>query len=160
MGYLYQDDELIGMLVTMVTGRQNEGISLEQILAESGMAGVSIYSRVETRAKVLYCLGLALTPHGQLEDALVDFIADHVVFRWSELRYRFKSDAELEIEALLHQLNYTSRYMEQEQEYVWAPKRMWATTINKLLQGRQPLGDQAYFEYLSNKLSRRAHYAL
>ncbi|WP_281561155.1 hypothetical protein [Thalassomonas sp. RHCl1] len=141
-------DELIKVLVNIVTSELGQGKTLERILNESGMAGVSIYSRVEIRARVLYQLGEKGTSSEQLTAALAGFIAAYPVFRWSELRYRFNSNIEHEIEAILHRLKYTSRYLEQEQEYVWAPKRMWTATVKKYLQQRVPLGDPAYFDFL------------
>ncbi|WDE12019.1 hypothetical protein [Thalassomonas haliotis] len=143
-------EELIKVLVNMVTGKLHQGKTLERILSESGMAGVSIYSRVEIRARVLYQLGERGTSSEQLTAALAGFIAAYPVFRWSELRYRFTSNIEHEIEAVLHRLKYTSRYLEQEQEYVWAPKRMWTTRVKKSLQQRTQLGDPAYFDFLCN----------
>ncbi|WDE09007.1 hypothetical protein SG34_029955 [Thalassomonas viridans] len=151
MGNLNNHDDVTGTLAAFVIGRQNEGLSLERILSESGMAGISIYSRGETRARVLYRLGVGITPTELLEPALEDFVSLYPVFRWSELRYRFKSDPEQEIEAILHRLTYASRYIEQEQQYVWAPKNMWTIAVKKHLRHREPLGDQKYFDYLLNR---------
>lgn len=156
----YNGDELTAALVHMVKVRESEGISIERILNESGIAGGSIYSRVETRARVLYRLGIGVAPDRLLEKAICYFIADQPVFRWSELRHHFQSNMEQEIEAILYKLKYSSRYLAQEGEYVWAPKRMWSITVKRHLRRRAPLGDQVLFDYLTYKPPEKAHHEL
>lgn len=154
----YKEKTLTDALVRVVNNRKAEGIPVDQILNESGItrsSGISVYHMVETRALVLYALGM--NRHDTLlRQAVINFIADYPVFRWTELRCNIKSDPEQEIEAILHKLKYKSRMMEVdgEWEYIWSPRWLWTRTIIKRLGRQKRVGDTAFFKFLTYKPQR------
>ena len=145
------NSELINNLTAIVLQEQikQPWLTIEVILNDAGVYGVSAGAMVEVRAAVYYRLGRGLTAPAQLEDALACFIFDHPVFRWSELRFYFKGDPKAELKKLLKTFKYRCRYISDQEESVWAPARMWRFTIKHQLANRTKAGDKEYFDYLN-----------
>ena len=155
----YKEKDIISALVSVVQNRKKEAIAIEQVLNEAGInqsAGLSIHNMLEVRAKVLYALNISRYPPDLLKSSIIYFIADHPVFRWSELRYFFKTDSENNIEMILNELKYMSRALEidGELEFVWSPRWLWTRTVRKKLDSRKRVGEPAFFEFLNYKPKR------
>lgn len=142
--------ELTNYLVTRVLLEQvkQPWLSIEEILNGAGVYGLSIGAMVEIRAAVYYRLGRGLTPPGELAQALSNFIFDHPVFRWSELRFYFQGDPKSDIKKLLKEHRYTCSYITELEEFVWAPVRMWHVTVRHQLSRRNKAGSKEYFDFL------------
>ncbi|WP_281559965.1 hypothetical protein [Thalassomonas sp. RHCl1] len=156
-GAAFKEKDLTSALVRVVKSSvtDSDAISvpcIEQIISKAGItrsSGINVYHLVEARALVLYEFKLDRYD-AELKTALLYFIADYPVFRWSELRYFF-SDPEIEIESILHELKYISRELEVdgELEYVWSPRWLWTKTVLKRLANRNRAGDPSFFEFLN-----------
>ncbi|WDE13501.1 hypothetical protein [Thalassomonas haliotis] len=153
----YKEKLLTAALVRIVNNRKGEGISIEQILNESGISRtsvISVYDMVEVRALVLYALDIDRCDT-QLREVIIYFIAKYPVFRWSELRYQI-SDPEKAIEAILHELKYVSLLLEIDgkMEFVCASRWITIRTARKQLAHRDRVGDTAFYEFLNYKTQR------
>ncbi|WDE06651.1 hypothetical protein SG34_007020 [Thalassomonas viridans] len=164
-GTAFKEKDLTSALVRIVKSSvaTDGAISvsyIERTINQAGITrspGISVYHMVEARALVLYAFNLDRYDT-ELKTALIYFIADYPVFRWSELRYFF-SDPEKEIERVLHELKYTSRELEVdgEPEYVWSPRWLRTRTILKRLACRNRAGNSSFFEFLNYTPGRHAH---
>lgn len=153
------EKELTSALVRIVkhnitAGGELSGRFIQRLLNQSGISrgsGISVYHMLEVRALVLYQFAIDRYDT-ELREALIYFIADYPVFRWSELRYFF-SDPEHVITSILHELKYSCRELniDWEREYVWSSRWLLERTIIKRLVRRTRAGEQAFFEYLNYK---------
>ncbi|WDE02549.1 hypothetical protein [Thalassomonas actiniarum] len=151
--------ELINILAARVLQEQvkQPWLTIEEILNDAGVCGLSIGAMVEARAAVYYRLGRGLTQPGELKAALGNFIFDYPVFRWSELRFYFQGDPKDAIKALLTAFKYTCRYISEQEEFVWAPMRMWNVTVRHQLARRAKVGSIEYFTYLNYRQKEQAN---
>ncbi|WP_281558890.1 hypothetical protein [Thalassomonas sp. RHCl1] len=156
-GSAFIEKKLTAALVRIVKHNLSEGDELsahfiEKVLNNFGISrasGISVYHMLEARALVLYEFGIDRY-NAELREALIYFIADYPVFRWSELRYCF-SDPEQEVASILHELKYCCRELDLdgEREYVWSSRWLWERTVKKRLARRTRIGDPAFFEFLN-----------
>jgi|GEM_PF-4497651 len=157
-GDAFKEKDFTSALVRIVNTKCNGNLSVEnirRILNQSGINrehNISAYHMLETLALVLYALNIRRADN-HLRQALFYYIADCPVFRWSELRYRFPSDPERDIEKILHELKYRPRELviDGEQEIVWCSRWLLTRTVRKKLAARVRMGDPAFFEFLNYK---------
>ncbi|WDE08566.1 hypothetical protein SG34_032095 [Thalassomonas viridans] len=160
-GKVFREKDLTEALIRVIKNKAGDDLCVENIrhiLNQSGITrehNISAYYMLEALAPVLHALGIRRTDN-YLKQALIYFIADYPVFRWSELRYRFPSDPEQEIEKVLYQLKYRPRELviDGEQEVVWCSRWLLTHTIKKRLAARPRVGDPAFFEFLNYKPQR------
>ena len=164
-GSAFKEKDLTSTLVQIVKNNtlKDEPLTasrIERIINQAGITrspGISVYHMVEARAQVLYAFDIDRYDT-ELKTALIYFIADYPVFRWSELRYFF-SDPERDIERILYELKYTEQELEidSELEYVWSPRWLWTKTVLKRLAERRRAGAPSFFEFLSYTPGRQVH---
>ena len=155
-GDAFKEKDLTTALVRVVKHNCNGDLSVEnirRILNQSGVTrerGISSYYMLECLALVLYALNIRRADR-QLRSALIYYVADCPLFRWSELRYRFPSDPEQAIETILLELKYRPRALEidGEQEIIWCSRWLFNRTIRKKLSARLRMGDPGFFEFLN-----------
>ena len=155
----FQEKDFTGVLIRIVKSKSNGDLSVENIRRILNQAGInrehniSSYHMLETLALVLYALDIRRADN-HLRQALFYYIADCPVFRWSELRYRFPSDPEKDIEKILYELKYQPRELviDDELEIVWCSRWLFTRTVRKKLAGRVRMGDPGFFEFLNYKL--------
>lgn len=141
---------LIAKLVNIIRQKQKQDprVTIELILNEAGIHSVPPQAMAEARAEFYQRLNIGISAVDVLKQHLTYFIADHDVFRVSELRYYFPGDKEQALHINLEQLGYVSRDdIPNEQEPVWCPKYMQQKTILKKLE-RPRIGSKKYLDYL------------